>query len=196
MAQPKDENGLTPRQKRFATLLATKPDVPQYKLALEAGVPISHASVWAAKTARLPWVQAYYQKLTSAAVNAIKTERAAIASIAETLEFHTAVMRGRIGKFIKPDGSVDIKRVRKAKGGAIKKYRARTQSFTRGDEPVTETTAEIELSDPQASANALLSHFQKAGGMDKPAVSVAVISGLPTDQRVSIIKAFLSQPAE
>jgi hypothetical protein len=83
MARAKDENGLTPLQKAFAVLLATKPDEKDYKLAIEAGVPPKGAGVWASRTARLPQVQRYYEKLTSAAVKSIRKERAAIADIAE-----------------------------------------------------------------------------------------------------------------
>lgn len=196
MAIAKDEHGLTPRQREFATLLATRPDEFQYKLAIEAGVPPAGASVWAARTSRLPAVQAYYQRLTSAAVKAVRKERAAIADIAEVLEYQSAAMRGRIGRFIREDGSVDVAKVRTAKGGAIKKYRARTQRFERNEEQITETTAEIELADPQVAAAALLGHFQKAGGMDRQTVNVAVIQNLPTGPRIELLKAFLSQSVE
>lgn len=196
MAQRKDENGLTERQRTFATLLATRPGEHEYKLAIEAGVPPAGAAVWASRTSRLPKVQAYYQKLTSAAVKSLRKERGDIATIAEVLAYHTSTMRGKIGKFIREDGSVDVEKVRKAKGGAIKKYRARTQKYGGEDGPIVETTAEIELSDPQSAANALLGHFQKAGGMDKPTFNLTVFQQLPAETRVSVIKAFLSAPAE
>ncbi len=197
MAQAKDEHGLTPRQKRSATLLATRPDEAQYKLAIEAGAPPRSATVWAARTSRLPQVKAYYERLTSAAVKSIRKERAAIADIAEVLSYHTATMRGRIGRYVREDGSIDVEKVRKAPGGAVKKYRSRVQRLGSGEDAVVlETTAEIELSDPQAGANALLQHFQKAGGMDKPTVNILQIQSLPTEQRVQVIRAFLSEPVE
>ncbi len=196
MAQAKDEHGLTPRQKRFATLLATRPDEAQYKLAIEAGAPPRSATVWAARTSRLPQVKAYYERLTSAAVKSIRKERAAIADIAEVLEFHSATMRGRIGRYVREDGSIDIERVRKAPGGAVKKYKSRTQRIGGDDSPVIETTAEIELADSQAAANALLTHFGKTAGLDRPTVNILQIQSLPTEQRVQVIRAFLSEPVE
>jgi hypothetical protein len=197
MAQAKDEHGLTPRQKRFATLLATKPDTPQYKLAIEAGVPAPGASVWAARTSRLPHVQAHYQRLTSAAVQAIKKERGDIASIAEVLQYHSRVMRGRVGRYIREDGTVDVERVRKAPGGAIKKYRSTTRKLGTGDDAIVlETTADIELSDPQGAANALLGHYSKLGPSDAPVVNVAIINQLPTGPKIDLIRAFLSASTE
>jgi hypothetical protein len=196
MAHRKDENGLTPLQKAFATLLATRPGEPEYKLAEEAGVPHKGAAVWASRTARLPTVQAYYQKLTSAAVKSLRKERGDIANLAEVLAFHTATMRGKLGRYVKEDGSVDVERVRKAPGGAIKKYRSRTQKYGGEDGPIVETTAEIELADSQAAANALLGHFSKTAGLDRPTFNLNVFQALPAETRVSVIKAFLSAPAE
>jgi hypothetical protein len=105
-------------------------------------------------------------------------------------------MRGRVGRYVREDGSVDIERVRKAPGGAIKKYRSRTQKFGGDDGPIVETTAEIELSDPQGAANALLGHYNKAGSGEAPTVNIAVINQLPTGPRIELIKAFLSAPTE
>ncbi len=197
VAQAKDEHGLTPRQKRFATLLATRPDEAQYKLAIEAGAPPRSATVWAARTSRLPQVKAYYERLTSAAVKSIRKERAAIADIAEVLEYQSAAMRGRIGKFIRADGSVDVSRVRRARGGAIKKYKSRTQRLGSGEDAVVlETTAEIELADPQVAAAALLNHYNRTGDGEKATVNIAVINNLPTGPRIELIKSFLSTPVE
>lgn len=196
MAIAKDEHGLTPLQREFATLWATKPSEAQYKLAIEAGVPRAGASVWATRTAKLPQVRAYYERLTGAAVKAIRRERAAIADIAEVLEYQSAVMRGRIGKFVREDGSIDVATVRHARGGAIRKYRSRTQRIGSEDSPVVETTAEIELADPQQAAAALLSHYDKAGGGQGPTFNVAIVNQLPTGAKIDLIRAFLSEPAE
>jgi hypothetical protein len=193
MAYRKDENGLTDRQRAFATLLATRPGEHEYKLAIEAGVPPAGAAVWASRTARLPKVQAYYQKLTSAAVKSLRKERGEIANLAEVLAYHTATMRGKIGRFIREDGSVDVESVRKAKGGAIKKYRSRTQKYGGEDGPIVETTAEIELADSQAAANALLGHYNRTGDGERATVNIAVINNLPTGPRIDLIKKFLSQ---
>jgi hypothetical protein len=191
------EDKLTQRQRDLALLVFREPSL---KLG-EAGLKIKggtkqSAQVWASRTLRLPKVQAYLSRLSSQAVATMKEERAAVASMREVLEYQTRVMRSKLGAFVKEGGGVDVEAVRNASDGIVRRFKSKMRTVRVGEEFVPEVETDIEIADPQKAADALMGHYHKIGGLDKPQVNIASITVLAPEERRNVIKRFLSEPED
>lgn len=104
------------------------------------------------------------RRVAAQSVEAVETS--AVASLAEALSTATQIMRGRMGDFVREDGSVDLEALRRAPAGVVKKYAVDAEIRRQADGTSREVEkVKFETGDQLSAARLLVDHYD---GLNAP----------------------------
>lgn len=187
---PKGQADLTERQRKFVNAYVSN-GRNGTAAAREAGYSGSDATlaVNASQLIRRPKVQDAISQLVGKAI--ARSERGAIATLEECLEFESRLIRARVGDYLGDSGEADVAKIKAAPEGLIRKLKIKSTTDAEGQ---VYAQHEIELESAQDAAKTLIKHHTAKAGQIAAGALADAIRTLPAETVVMIARAMLTGP--